>query len=498
MITLDQTADQTRSLPDKNQNEKPSSSSPEQKDTSLPVNPRAEDGKKPTDSQTNNGSQQSAGLNLNLNLNWTPYLKDEKVAQDKFNFQKWDKGLIPADKLIEKDLPRTRADLPLMKDPRVQKMLRDIAAFYCVSNNVEYQQGLLEIVAPFLLFKTKDFHTADCYAYFNSFMRKYFPNILTPKTINHSMKLPHLTTALTFCELMIQYHLSEIGQGLTKNMVDVRTFVTAWIMTLFTKGTPIKLVFEIFDYYIKREDKLFFFYLVVGLLAMNEKTILKLIADDDNSMLIKYLNQSIKAETLVDSDSVKKWFEMADTIKKTTPKSLEIYLNCLGFTGDAFLSLENIKELLDCSRGKILYVYPSEIIAFIRTQKEQPAKTGDREINFKILDLRKNKEGKCIPYSIDMPSKIYKDHSLVVPLLQTVLVEEKNSHICLMVTGDEDKEENEMAIAILEFLITNNKNYLSMLLGGYNSLIAEMEKKKVTQVIEDKSIFQKFKEIFFK
>ena len=34
--------------------------------------------------------------------------------------------------------------MPLLKKETVQQSLRDIAAFYCFSNNIPYQQGLLE------------------------------------------------------------------------------------------------------------------------------------------------------------------------------------------------------------------------------------------------------------------------------------------------------------------------------------------------------------------
>ena len=48
-------------------------------------------------------------------------------------------------RLIQKDLNRTRSEMPLLRKEAVQKCLRDLAAFYCYSNNVPYQQGLLEV-----------------------------------------------------------------------------------------------------------------------------------------------------------------------------------------------------------------------------------------------------------------------------------------------------------------------------------------------------------------
>ena len=76
-------------------------------------------------------------------------------------------------------------------------LLKRITTFYCMSNKVHYQQGLLEVVIPFALLHRKDFETRKCYAYFNSFMRKYFPRVLMQKTLGNKSELPHAILALT-------------------------------------------------------------------------------------------------------------------------------------------------------------------------------------------------------------------------------------------------------------------------------------------------------------
>ena len=439
------------------------------------------------------------------NLDWIPYLEDNKTAQDIIDFKNWDKALIPSDSLIEKDIIRTRTDLAEMRDPSVQKALREVAAFYCLSNNVEYQQGLLELIAPFLLSKKKDFNTEECYAYFNAFMRKHFPNILTRKSADRNSQLPHLTTALNFCELMIQYHLPEISDGLKRNMIDVRTFVTSWILTLFIKGTPLSVVYEIFYCYLKREDKLFFFYLVAAMLAMNKKTLVKLfVNNDDNTMLNKYLNQSIKIETLRDPACVKTWFELADSLKRSTPKSFEIHLGTLGFTSDTDISKDMMQSLLNNPKPRVNHVYPSEMVDFLlrRTQKKAVASL-DREINFKIVDLRRKKEknDQCLPCIIDLPITIYEDSSAIKKALKSPLKNEANAHFCLMTTGEEDDElENKMLSTIIEYLTKNNKSYVSTLIGGFKALKFEIEKESAEAIFNRKGegVFQKFKNLFHK
>jgi hypothetical protein len=64
-------------------------------------------------------------------------------------------------------------------------LLKRITTFYCMSNKVHYQQGLLEVVIPFALLHRPDFETRKCYAYFNAFMRGYFPRVLMQKTLGN-------------------------------------------------------------------------------------------------------------------------------------------------------------------------------------------------------------------------------------------------------------------------------------------------------------------------
>jgi len=65
-----------------------------------------------------------------------------------------------------------------MKKENFKQVLRRITTFYCKQNGVTYQQGLLEVVFPFALLRSKDFKTKKCYAYFNAFMRKHFPKVI--------------------------------------------------------------------------------------------------------------------------------------------------------------------------------------------------------------------------------------------------------------------------------------------------------------------------------
>ena len=95
------------------------------------------------------------------------------------------KYLICYNSLLEKDLPRTRSSDERIQKQSVQKCLRRIATFFCLQNNYNYQQGLLEVALPFALLHSKRCKTSKCYAYFNLFMKKHVPKVLMQRTINN-------------------------------------------------------------------------------------------------------------------------------------------------------------------------------------------------------------------------------------------------------------------------------------------------------------------------
>ena len=438
-----------------------------------------------------NQPEKSAESNRESEMAWELLLNDEKIPEDASSFREWNKEITDADPAIEKDLTRTRTDHPRMRDPATQQALREIAAFFCFSNKIEYQQGHLELIAPFLLSK-KEFDTSLCYACFSSFMRKCYSNFLIASNITESPQLPYLNAALEFCDLMVQYHIPKVSEVLRTRGIDCRAFALSWIITLFAKGTPISVVYRTFEYYLQREDKQFFFYLIVAMLAMSSKDLMKLSWDDDsdNTQLIKYLNHHIKADTLRDADCVKYWFELADKIKKNTPKSFETHFINLSFQTGA---IDNLEVALP-------YVYPAEIINFIlKKTKKISLRPLARDIQFVILDLRRKKEHGYVPCTVDLPTSIYKSGDVVVKeLLKGQCRSSKDVHFCLMMTGDGDEQENKMGKVVCEELMKSEKNHVSLLFGGFKGLIEEIAKRKgeIDLRKKEKNFFQKFKRVF--
>ena len=122
------------------------------------------------------------------------------------------KYLICYNSLLEKDLPRTRSSDERIQKQSVQKCLRRIATFFCLQNNYNYQQGLLEVALPFALLHSKRCKTSKCYAYFNLFMKKHVPKVLMQRTINNKKELPHTILAINLVNCLLNFHYPSISE----------------------------------------------------------------------------------------------------------------------------------------------------------------------------------------------------------------------------------------------------------------------------------------------
>lgn len=119
-------------------------------------------------------------------------------------------------RLLDKDLVRTRSSEPYFQKESVRGLLKRLATFYCLQNGANYQQGLLEVIAPFALLKRPDFPTRKVYAYFNAFMRRHFPRVLSQKRIEGQQQLPHAILAITLCGVLLRWERAGLWEVMTR------------------------------------------------------------------------------------------------------------------------------------------------------------------------------------------------------------------------------------------------------------------------------------------
>ncbi|CAD8194687.1 unnamed protein product [Paramecium octaurelia] len=390
-------------------------------------------------------------------LNWKEFFMNENLLTDAYKFRDWNQQNleIPEKETLIKDLTRTRNDDPYFKKESTQRYLMLLATFYCQQNSVNYQQGMLEVVAPFLVMKNRDFPIQKCYAYFNSFMNKYFPKVLEWNILKGQKQLAHVLSAIQFCEILLKYHCADFYNRILKlDDFNLSMVVTPLIMTLFAKGTSIQLVFLIFDEYMKRHNPNYIFFMVAALFMTQKQEILSI---EDSEELFTYLNKKLK-QIQYESD-VQKLFDRADELYSQTPESYEQLIASTSFNDKSVLSVEDITELTNLSQSyysQCLFIEVSEMKSLFGKSKKQPTKN----IQLQLLDIRKVKKPKLSEF---LPKQFITKKA------------DGNFHTCLITDSNQTLDD---AVKVANQLVLDGVKHVSILKGGFKSLSISIKQQK--------------------
>jgi len=125
--------------------------------------------------------------------------------------------------------------------------------FYCKNENVRYQQGMLDILLPFIMLHSRNFRLAEVYGSFKStpqinpiaFMSTCIYNTLLSKSTGTETWLPHLKLSLKLILLLLKYHDIELFSHLGKENIELETFAVPWILLNFYRGISFELTFHL-------------------------------------------------------------------------------------------------------------------------------------------------------------------------------------------------------------------------------------------------------------
>lgn len=108
------------------------------------------------------------------------------------SFDNWDKDTnTPYTENVLNDIKRSRIRDSLDKESILEDLLL-IIIFYCENNTIVYQQGMQDIIIPFVYLKSKEFSLAEVYAYTKGYIEMFMPNTLHSKFNGTDYSLPHL------------------------------------------------------------------------------------------------------------------------------------------------------------------------------------------------------------------------------------------------------------------------------------------------------------------
>lgn len=75
--------------------------------------------------------------------------------------------------------------------------------------------------------------------------------------------------------IVLKYHIPTVFRFLEWHKVEPQIFCISWLMTLFAGKLSLKMVYELWQFYVTENDKFFLFFLAVGIMLYNKENIIE-------------------------------------------------------------------------------------------------------------------------------------------------------------------------------------------------------------------------------
>ena len=275
-------------------------------------------------------------------------------------------------KVIRNDCKRTRT-----KDKNLlisfQDYLELALSYYCKVNKISYKQGLNEILAPFMLLKSKfSISLSRIYNLFSCFMEKYLIFYYSENDFQS------LQLSLNLLNILLKYHNPLLFHLLDCSLVTPEMYATSWILTCFASKCQLNVTFSILDFIIKENDELFMLYFLVAFLSLNIESF----SVKDNS----YLPAILSGLSISSIEECHKTYIYACKIREETPSSFQNYSKIKGlFSKRSTIRIDD--------RLSNMPIFPSELLFLINKDKYKCP--NNNCINNKLMKQTQKKKQEC-------------------------------------------------------------------------------------------------------
>ena len=127
---------------------------------------------------------------------------------------------------IKNDSHRTRVR-ERFNFPDFEKTLQKILIYYCKLNNLEYKQGLNEVLGPFLLLKIKlpKLKISRIYNLFSLFIDYFLPNYF------YEVELFSFRSSVSLVTILLKYHDPKLFNLFEENTISAEMYSINWLLT---------------------------------------------------------------------------------------------------------------------------------------------------------------------------------------------------------------------------------------------------------------------------
>lgn len=215
--------------------------------------------------------------------------------------------------VIVNDCKRTRLN-DRSSLPDFEETLKNLLIYYCNTNDVEYKQGLNEIMSPLLCLKNKiNISIPKILNIFSCFIDNFLTNYY------YEPELYAFRSSVSLLTLLLRYHDTELFNIFKRCEVSPQMYATNWLLTTYANKHQLDIVYNLWNVLIRLNDQLFLHFVVIAFLKKNRRSFI----ETDYSS-VPLLFSKIKIEKY---DEFCEIINLAHEINDKTPFSFRLLVN---------------------------------------------------------------------------------------------------------------------------------------------------------------------------
>ena len=283
---------------------------------------------------------------------------------------------------IQNDAKRTRVR-ERFNFPDFEKVLQKILVYFCKLNNIEYKQGLNEVLGPFLLLKVKfpKMKLSKIYNLFTLFIDYFFSNYY------YEVELFSFRSSISLVNLLLKYHDPLLYSLFKENNISPEMYAINWLLTTYANKNSLEITYALWDIMLEENDQLFIHFMVIAFLLHHKQ---KFIETDGSSIPVFFSKNQIGTKELL-TEIVKS----AREIRKNTPISFRLLVKNLEIFKSRTTRVKEMYEKYNPEQILSLPVLAEELLSNMNLKKRKISCINEKCSNFFMNEENKKEESFC-------------------------------------------------------------------------------------------------------
>ena len=255
-----------------------------------------------------------------------------------------------------------------------ETVLQKMLVYFCKLNNIEYKQGLNEVLGPFLLLKVKipKLKLSKIYNLFTLFIDYFFSNYY------YEIELFSFRCSISLVNLLLKYHEPSLYSLFKENNISPEMYAINWLLTTYANKNSLEITYTLWDTMLEENDQLFMHFMVIAYLLHHKK---KFIETDGSSIPVFFSKNQIGTKELL-TEIVKS----AREIRKNTPVSLRLLVKNLEIFKSRTTRVKDMYEKYCPEQILAMPVLAEELLSNVNLKKRNIPCLNEKCDNFFMKD----------------------------------------------------------------------------------------------------------------